>query len=356
MSYEPGTIIYASIGSPTDLSDRAVVISDGMVRIKMLNGKEHAESMKMSDFMVISRADGKTIHVVTAEQQEQQARAAVAATQEPQPAEQQQPQQWQQQQEPSYVFGSDPMPPKGSVVRWKLDDDNRITAIILHDGLHQVKAYENGAPNYQKRYYDCFANWKRHIPNFAQGTLTITPPSGPPAKVYDKPEDINPTAHFKNVELVKYLCNRWNVKSRAWLRYSQATDVQTSLNFIRGNRDSLSRITEEEDITNPSLRHRLSMQLMRNIKWYTKGKAALEMLTEEEKHAQKYEIINYYKQKLFLVLPFPSALAPADSFAQITYRDDKIIFNGKAYNTFEEIGIQGTPRFIIHYRKQRINV
>ncbi len=98
------------------------------------------------------------------------------------------------------------------------------------------------------------------------------------------------------------------------------------------------------------------MQLMRNIKWYTKGKAALEMLTEEEKHAQKYEIINYFKQKLFLVLPFPSALAPEDSFAQITYRDDKIIFNGKAYNTFEEIGIQGTPRFIIHYRKQRINV
>ena len=342
MSYEPGTIIYASIGSPNELSDRAVVMSDGMVRIKMLNGKEHAESMKMSDFIIISHADGKNISVT------RDAPAPAAQQQDAAP-------------EP-YVFGSDPMPPKGSLVRWRLNDDNRITAIILNDGLHHIKAIENGHYNGVKKYFDCFANWKRHIPNFAEGTLTITPPSGPAAQIYDKPEDINPAAHFKNAELVKYLCKRWDVKSRTYIRYTPAQEVQGTLNFIRQNRDSLSKITEEEDIRNPSLRRSISAQLMRNTKWYTKKKSELDAMPEEQKNANIYELCNHYKQKLFLVLPpalvsdSEAVLGVPQNVTQITYHQDKILFRGKLYSTFEEIGIEGTPRFIIHYRKQIINV
>jgi hypothetical protein len=176
--YAPGTILSFGYG-PT--LERVVVLSDNKVATKLYAGKpvEKREIMSLSDWQIIAASVGDRIVTDFI--------PVAVATPEPAPAPVATP-------EPVSAPVPAPAPtpesyPVGTKLSWKPNSDtglwyhpNSRTAIVLKDGILQVKECIDGVPTMDqtgpraglvsRKFFSCLADWKATLP--ADGAITAS--------------------------------------------------------------------------------------------------------------------------------------------------------------------------------------
>jgi hypothetical protein len=349
MSYTPGTIL--SIGFSNHLEE-VVVLSDNRVATKTFAGKpvERRDIMTLADWQIL--AVNKRIDV-------------------------------------SFVPGTAPATapseesyPVNTMLRWVGDESNKRWAIVLKDGILQVKemimsCISFDAPSaygYRKtsqKFFSSLADWKSTLP--AGGTLTSQ--AGKDHSIEAKVAA--PITATTDAEYINELKKRFHVSSRInkmptdrHVRNTSFNTLQIYAGYVQTHMETIKNLT-----TDTALAASKIYSALRSIRSSIKGmshasNAALAaqsrlMYTPNEQGKEPYIFKNNYRPALYAFV--------GDKKIEITSSDDLI---GLAYNkqsgviskhviptigkTFAELGLQmkadGKPRLVAHYRRKVIEL
>lgn len=342
MSYEPGTLL--SIGAGATL-EQVVVLSENRVATKIFSGKpvERRDILNISDWLLL--AEGQAVSVTSKTPQLPPSPASELAAPVAVPE--------------TYAIGT--------MLRWIKDDQNKRVALVLKDGLLQVKEVINGMNTrdeqryhgVKRTFFKDVAAWKASLPE--GGAITAEANATQyTSSMEDKSK--KPITSSSDIGYIAELVKRFSVHSHIETKRSLAEETRKDRQDIK---DELVRLTNYVSKGDASL-HSVcnsaraieissrSLQInLRNA--YAK--------TPEQMNRVSYGFTNNYKQKLFAYkggLKYQIALTRDNGMLGLaprpegTYPYGEVTVFGK---TFADLGIEmksdGKPRLEISYRRRR---
>ncbi len=338
MSYAPGSLL--SIGAGATL-EQVLVLSDGRVATKLFAGKPVAQRdiLKLSDWLLL--AEGQEITV---------------GPMPPLPA--------------SPAITTPESYAMGTRLRWSKDDTNRRTAIIIKDGVLQVKeVIDNNvtmtlarpeAPyeTVKKTFFNNVAEWRASLPE--GGTVaSFTEPQIESIEAKAK----KPVVADTDAGYITELSKRYLVRSQLWEQSSVNDKIEYTRKMLKSVIQGLKLDTSVEnrniDLLISSIGH-----MGHYAKWLKRQLSDAQGKTPQELSAPRFQFKNYYKQKLFayknglkyeICTNKNDILALAPSPEGTKYHENAL--TGKS---FADLGIEmkedGKPRLEVSYYRRRIEL
>ena len=207
MSYAPGTIL--SIGNGETL-EQVIVLTDNKIATKTFAGKPvlRRDIMSLDDWKILCTAQCQEIRNSST----WDSVPAPAPAPAPAPVE-------------SYAVNT--------LLRWKKDDENRRTAMVVKDGVLQLKEIVLGRLNNEKKFFSSFADWKSTLP--AGGEITV--------KVHESVEAriSAPIVAKTDVEYIDELKKRFRVHTAFVLEKSYKQTRDDEINKLKVNGPILAK-------------------------------------------------------------------------------------------------------------------
>jgi hypothetical protein len=337
MSYAIGSVL--SVGSGSTL-EQVVVLSDGRVATKLFAGKPvvQRDILSLSDWLLL--ADGQGITVGPSPP------ARPPATNEVE----------------TYAIGTR--------LRWSKDDKNWRTAIIIKDGVLQVKEVidykitmalarpEAPYETVKKTFFNNIAEWRASLPE--GGTVaSFTEPQIESIEARAKKPVVADTDAGYIVELSK----RYLVRSQVYQQSSINEKIEYTRRMLKSEIHGLKLDTSVEN-RNIDLLISSIGNMGHYTKWLKRQVLNAQGKTPQELNAPRFQFKNYYKQKLLayknglkyeICTNKNGIIALAPSPEGTKYHE-----NAKVGNSFAELGIEmkadGKPRLEVSYYRKRIEL
>jgi len=340
MSYTSGSLL--SIGAGATL-EQVLVLSDGRVATKLFAGKPVArrDILNLSDWLLL--ADGQEITVGPMPPLPSSPAISAAET---------------------YAMGTR--------LRWSKDDKNRRTAIIIKDGVLQVKEVVDnnitmtlatpGAlfeyATVKKTFFNNVAEWRASLPE--GGTVaTFTGPEIASIEAKAK----KPVLATTDTSYIAELSKRYLVRSQLCEQSSVNDKIEYTRRMLKSEIQGLFLDTSVENRNIDLLIS--SIRLIEHYaKWLKRQLSDAHGKTPEELSAPRFQFRNYYKQKLFaykdglkyeICTNKNGILALAPSPEGTKYHENAL--TGKS---FADLGIEmkedGKPRLEVSYYRRRIEL
>ena len=350
MSYEPGTLL--SIGAGAAL-EQVVVLSENRVATKMFSGKpvERRDILSLSDWLLLAEGQDVTVISKTPQLPPSPASEHVA--------------------EPVAQPVAQPVPETyaiGTMLRWIKDDNNKRVALVLKDGLLQVKEvidgdYTRDEQRYRgvkRTFFKDVAAWKASLPE--GGAITAE------AKATEYTSSIEektklPVAATTDAGYIAELTKRYLVRSQLYQQSSINENIERARNYLKAEVERLARNTSVDD---KNIGNILSSagSIAHYAKWLNGQLRDAEDKTPEQLSSISFSFHNNYKQKLFafkgglkyeIGTTTSGNLALAPSPEGTKYRGPALISGD-----FAGLGIQmkadGKPRLEVSYYRRRIEL
>lgn len=339
MSYEPGTLL--SIGAGASL-EQVVVLSDGRVATKTFAGKpvERRDILSMSDWLLLATSD----ITVTSKT------PALPPSPEPEPA------------PVSYAVGT--------MLRWIKDDQNKRVALVLKDGLLQVKEVINGACTRDERrchgvkrtFFKDFAAWKASLPE--GGAITAEANA---TKYTSSMEDKTkkPIVSTSDTGYLAELIKRFSVHSHIETNSSLAEATQKNRQKIKDELVRLTNYVSKGDSGNGNVQYTAN-QIAFSARLLSMNLRDAYGKNVDQMNRVSYNFKNSYRQKLFAYkggLKYEIALTHDNGLLGLcprpegTYPFGEVTVFGK---NFADLGIEmksdGKPRLEVSYRRRRFEL
>ena len=347
MSYAPGTLL--SIGAGATL-EQVLVLSDGRVATKLFAGKPvvQRDILSLSDWLLLT--DGQNI--------------TIGNVQTPLPA------------SPVATPVVTPVPepletyPMGTRLRWSKDDNkNRRTAIVIKDGVLQVKEVidnnitmihdkpEAYYKSVKKTFFNNVAEWRASLPEGG----TVATFSGPQvASIEEKAK--KPITATSDAGYIKELSKRYSVDASFHSKHSLRHRIEECHARLKGEINKYSELANNGKDT-----WEWKMRTAREIYY---SSVAMNGLVREaygktptELNAVTYRFINTYRQKLFAYKDgLKYEIASNGELLGLCPRTEGTGYwgNVSVAKTFAELGVDmksdGKPRLEVSYRRRRIEL
>ena len=271
----------------------------------------------------------------------------------------------------------------GTMLRWKKDEDNKRCAIVLKDGILQVKEVVMGRItmddmrhcNCKQMFFSSLADWKSTLP--ADGILTATEATEDHSVPSIKRKATQPVTATTDADYIKVLLKRFSVHSHL-VKMPKSIDVRNStvkqliqdVALAQTHLDVLKNISTDTNLKGDKIRETLysirclTANIQRDSLKAITSQCDL-MYGRKGTDVDSYKFVNDYKQVLYAFI--------GDKKVEITSSDGLI---GLAYNkndhnvsrcmtptmgkTFAELGLtlkaDGKPRLVANYRKGQIEI
>jgi len=347
MSYESGSLL--SIGAGASL-EQVIVLSDGRVATKLFAGKSvvQRDILNLSDWLML--AEGQNITVMLP--LNKSSTPALPASPTP---------------ELAVAPVATPTPtvyPVGTMLHWIKDDQNKRVALVMKDGVLQVKEVITGQITmYQgtcvkRAFFKSFTAWKASLPDGGNISTATSKPWAPTIEEKAK----SPITATTDAGYIAELITRYLVRSKL---YEQSSINQTIVRARKSLKEEVERFAR--NLNDDTRQYHNMTNYDNHINFYTNWlkRHLLEAhgKTSDELGEVTYTFDNRYKQKLFaykggLKYEICSkanmiALAPSAEGSR---------YHGKALigESFADLGIEmkadGKPRLEVSYYRRRIEL
>jgi hypothetical protein len=260
--------------------------------------------------------------------------------------------------------------PMGTRLRWSKDDKNRRTAIIIKDGVLQVKEVidnnitmiqDKPEPYYKtvkKTFFNNVAEWRASLPE--GGTVaTFTEPQIDSIEAKAKAPIVATTDSGYIAELSK----RYLVRSQLWEQSSINDKIEDTRRILKS---VIQRLNDDTRVENRNIDFVISSigNMGHYAKWIKRQVLNTQGKTHQELSARRFQFKNYYKQKLFayknglkyeICTNKNGIIALAPSPEGTRYHENSL--TGKS---FADLGIEmkedGKPRLEVSYYRRRIEL
>lgn len=348
MSYTLGTILSSGFGENLE---EVVVLSDNRVATKTFGGKPvlRRDIMPLADWQVLI-GNQRIVSSAAAE-------AAPAA-------------------EETY--------PVNTMLRWKKDDNNRRWAIVLKDGIMQVKEQIMGRtsldaprPGYSygktsRKFFSSLADWKATLP--AGGTLSSE--AGTDHSIKTKVE--TPITAATDADYIQEIKKRFHVHSKLaklptdnQMRNSSFKALQTAAADLQKSLDGLKNLSTDTALKGDTIYSELrcikynAMEMARTSKLAFDAQFRMMYYPKENQNKESYVFSNDYRQVLYAFLGDKKVeITSSDGLVGIAYDKKNGAFSKwvtpTVCKTFAELGIEmkanGKPRLLVRYRLKDIEL
>jgi hypothetical protein len=258
----------------------------------------------------------------------------------------------------------------GTRLRWSKDDKNWRTAIIIKDGVLQVKEVidykitmalarpEAPYETVKKTFFNNIAEWRASLPE--GGTVaTFTGPEIASIEAKAK----KPVLATTDTSYIAELSERYLVRSKVYQESSMNEKIEYSRMRLKSEIQGMKLDTSVENRNIDLLIS--SIRLIEHYaKWLKRQLSDAHGKTPEELSAPRFQFRNYYKQKLFaykdglkyeICTNKNGILALAPSPEGTKYHE-----NALTGRSFAELGIEmkadGRPRLEVSYYRRRIEL
>jgi hypothetical protein len=340
MSYTLGTILSSGFGENLE---EVVVLSDNRVATKTFGGKPvvRRDIMPLADWQVLV---GNQRIVIAA--------AAAAAAEETYPV--------------------------NTMLRWKKDEENKRSAIVLKDGILQVKEVIMGRTTFdalsrcKQMFFSSLADWKATLP--AGGTLTTE--AGTDHSIKTKVE--TPITAATDAEYIQEIKKRFQVRSKLiklptdnYLRNSSFNALQAAAANLQEGLDGLKNLSTDTALKGDTIYSELrcikysAREIARTSKLAFDAQFRMMYGPKENQNKESYMFRNHYRQVLYAFLGDKKVeITSSDGLVGIAYDKKNGAFSKwvtpTVGNTFAELGIEmkanGKPRLLVRYRLKDIEL
>jgi len=345
---EPGSIL--ELQTDGQAQERVTVLTEGKVMYTLLNGKPHREMMLLKDWLIL--VAGSQIMVTTPDGKPPQARSAMIELVAPYP--------------PYIPTAADlpepevPTPPTPSYglrtkLSWKIDDANKITAIVIDKGILQVREIRGGEVVYQP---DTFYRLSRKLfPDYAAWVASLPPGGTISAYENDEPPPTYKLLQAKpfpvgdDYTIVAELCMRWHVNSYVLEKPSLLEMLETYVdrrNTLLTRRNSLANLPENRGVrqslnnqiyyNNTKIRHHESFCAVNNSQ--QRCRRGLDVVIRQGPKVQVAIAGRYH-----MVLPIVNTT--------------QFYCDNKRATSFEELGVEmenGRPKMNVIWQGRAVNL
>lgn len=353
MSYAPSTKLRSVDGNET-----ATVLTNGNV-MAFANGGSWRQMMSLEDWkclagnilMVPDRSSSVETLIATQSIEPQ----ASAALPEPEP-------------EPVAAV---PLPkrPVGSKLRWVHDQETYRIAIVVANGILQVKSVTDGEDDcndnfrcfrnrLKKTFYTTEEEWRASLP--LGGTISVS--EVPVKEVF---------VAGPHVEMAEKLCKRYKIRSGVSENLTLAQQRDSMLESVRDMEAMIATYKQKEEVSELSpFEKRIWDGFVKSIPYYKSKIASIDEMGERHKNKQTFTINRYNqsRQKLIAILADRSyARFSPSSFICPKYKDNGVAIpkglfchdEKKFYASLHEMNVltvDGVPCVNLYYRKKTIPV
>ena len=221
--------------------------------------------------------------------------------------------------------------------KWILDENNYCVAIQMATGILQVKAADKGIVRCERKYYSDYDAWAQTLS--PSGMLTAYEPDKRTA--FQKRSSMALLDNRTDPQKVKHLQQLFKISTRFWKCPSVESQIRTLKEYEKFYDERIVYAQENPglDMQQYVEKKNKAVKIRKRLEARAKRLGAKQAAEERvvykrlgstslfvERNGTPYEIGYYYMGECI------------------------VGYDGKPYNTFEEMGIQGTPVFSILYR------
>ena len=338
MSYAPGTVLSIGFG---ETLEQVVVLTENKIATCCYAGKpvSRRDIMSLDDWKILCTAQGQQIRSDTPAPAPVAAPAPAPAPAPPAP-------------EPVYAVNT--------ILRWKKDDDNRRTAMVVKDGVMQLKEIMLGRRSANdKKFFSSFADWKSTLPSGGEIAVQVGAPTVQ-AKISA------PIVAKTDVEYINELKKRFRVQTAYVLEKSHKQNCEEYTSIMRQHGPVLAKLLTELGPTPTgesigSIMYYCN-QLLNAASLVRRSQAMIQYNpTEADLRKKKFQAIG--RQAIYAF--FKGAKVEITSgHGQVAISRDSEGRIGRwatptTASTFAELGIEmvnGKPRLEVEYRKKKISI
>jgi hypothetical protein len=230
-----------------------------------------------------------------------------------------------------------PTIPMRTKFKWILDENNYCVAIQIATGILQVKAADNGIVRCERKYYSDYDAWAQTLS--PSGMMTAYEP--------DKRTDFQKRLSMvlldnrTDPQKVKYLQQLFKIRSRIWRDSSVESQICTLKEYEKFYDERIVYAQE-----NPGL------DMQQYVEKKNKAVNTRKRLEVRAKHlgAKKAAEEQLQYRRFGLTQLFVERNGTPYEIGYYYMGECIVGYDGKPYNTFAEMGIQGAPLFSILYR------
>lgn len=338
---EPGTIL--ELQSDGTAQERVTVLTEGKVMYTLLNGKAHREMMLLKDWLILAGSQrvilspNAPLAPVAPVADYPPYIPTAADLLEPAPV----------VQNPSYGLKTK--------LSWKIDENNKITAIVIDKGILQVREIRNGQEVYEpdtyyrlaKKMFPDYASWVASLP--PGGTITAYENSAPPPTY--KLLKAMPFPVGNDYTIVEELSKRWHVNSYVLETLSPLEFLENYVNHranLLAERNALQNLPE-----NSELRQSLNTQIYYNNTKIRAHESYLQIMKSEQRCTRPLNVFIRQGPKLQLAID-----GRYHDVIPITYLTE-FYCAGKRATTFEQLGAEmenGRPKLRVIWQGRPVEV
>ena len=337
MSYAPGTVLSIGFG---ETLEQVVVLTENKIATCCYAGKpvSRRDIMSLDDWKILCTAQGQQIRSDT---------PSSAPVPAPAPA-------------TAPVAVAEPVYAVNTILRWKKDDDNRRTAMVVKDGILQLKEIMLGRrSSNDKKFFSSFADWKSTLPSGGEIAVQVGAPSVQ-AKISA------PIVAKTDVEYINELKKRFRVQTAYVIENSHKQNCEQYTGIIRQHGPVLAKMLTELGPT-PTEESIGSImyycnQLLNAASLVRRSQAMIRYNpTEADLRKKKFQATG--RQAIYAF--FKGAKVEITSgHDQVAITRDSEGRIGRwatptTASTFAELGIEmvnGKPRLEVEYRKKKISI
>jgi hypothetical protein len=258
----------------------------------------------------------------------------------------------------------------GTMLRWIKDDNNKRVALVLKDGILQVKELINGTRTLDERryhgvkrtFFKDVAAWKASLPEGGAITAKANATEYVSSLEDKTKKPMNP--HLTNFGYVAELIKRFSIHSSITANDSLSQAIHKNRQSIKDEFSRLSQCISNID-GNVGLVQTYAHQIAMYARMLTGNLQGAYAKTPEEMSRISYTFRNNYKQKLFAYkggIKFEIGIAGSKEGGLLalaprpegTYPWGPVTVIG---STFADLGIEmksdGKPRLEVSYRRRR---
>jgi len=351
MSYAPTTRL--SIGSGDSL-EQVLVLTGGRVVLVFFGCEPHREFMTLDDWLIMA---GDTPICVNPP-------SSLATTTpfiKPEPVNSTVSSVVPSVVSPVVQAVPEPIYSKGTLLRW-IKDDSRRVAIVLENQVLQVKSIVNGELEHVEGYswraqrtsFENVAVWKASLPEGG----AITAEERATGTTVEQKLQMPSTAQTDHERVVE-LCQRFKVRAHVIPSPSYNQMLERYLDNIKDSRQTLARISLEDDIADPLWRAKISRRITREVHLYMRFKDFWSSKTPEEMAAPRNYLLTYGRQRLFAYKD--NVMCPIGPYMFDGDRKIAMEVQGKMIvgSSFAELGVEmvdAKPHLEVSYRGRWIRI